>query len=221
MLEELHRPFTDSEKRLLRAWCKAVARSLKKDERRELVWTLAIAIAILAVRLTGRTDIALIALAVFGFERTLTLLTRWRLRRVRDSSLKRLTDELDAGTALVLACDPVRILRRKEAEDEGSLWILECHGGRYVAVCGQDGMSTVRNPMSHLEVVMGARRRTVLRVRGRGTPLPVAEIDSRVTNAELPVNDVTLFHAPPGADVPVILEALRNINAKDTAIVSK
>jgi hypothetical protein len=187
-----------------------------RDERRALAWTLGICAALIAAgALFQQLFIASVAAIVFAFARLGGYRERRRLRQDQLSFRQRLAEELEFDTAHSITCRPRRIIEREEFEDEGALWIFDGGEGRYLALCGQDYYETPRFPSSHFEVIIGTRHRIVIGIRSHGMRVPSTTVvtGDEIAWATFPEQDVTIFAAPPDAELPAILDALRAIHS--------
>jgi hypothetical protein len=187
-----------------------------RDERRTLAWTIGICVVILTVgAFLQQLIIAGVVATIFALVRVGGYLEHRRLRQHQLAFRRRLTEELESENAYIVTCLPKRIIEREEFEDEGAFWIFDGGEGRYLALCGQDYYGTARFPSSHFEVVMGSRHRTLVGIRSHGSRVPssVVVCGKDIPWDMFPERDVTLFDAPPDADLSVILDALRLSNA--------
>ena len=128
---------------------------------------------------------------------------------------QKFAEDLESGQAHVITCRPTRIIEREEFEDEGALWIFDGGEGRYLVISGQEYYETPRFPSSHFDVVMGARHGLVIGIRSHGlripSTLPVTGDDIPWDN--FPNSDITVFSAPPNAELPIILRHLEKSTA--------
>lgn len=219
MLQETTRPLSEAERRLLRmrsAVPKLGSVFWMRDERRAAVITASICAVIVLVGVLARFwVIGAIVAATFALIRFSGYRERRRLRRHMLAYRQRLAEELESGLAHAITCHPSRIIEREEFEDEGALWIFDGGDGRYLAICGQDYYETPRFPSSHFEVVMGARHRSVIGIRSRGLRAPSTLVvkGDDIAWDSFPDRDITVFSAPPNAELPVILRSLETSTA--------
>ena len=219
MLQETTRPLSDAERRLLRmrsAMPKLGSVYWMRDERRAALVTASTAAAIVLIGVLVRIPVVCAIVAgSFALMRFSGYRERRRLRRHILTHRQRLTEELESGQAYAITCQPSRIIEREEFEDEGAFWIFDGGDGRYLAICGQEYYATSRFPSSHFEVVMGARHRLVIGIRSHGlrsTSTIVVKADNIAWDS-FPEKDITVFSAPPNADLPVIIRSLDQIRA--------
>jgi hypothetical protein len=219
MLQETTRPLNDAERRLLRKRS-AVPRLgsvyWMRDERRAALVTVSICAAVVFIGVLVRFPLvgAVVAFA-FALMRFSSYRERRRLRQHMLAHRQRLAEELESGQAHAIVCEPSRIVEREEFEDEGALWIFDGGDGRYLAICGQEYYETPRFPSSRFEVVMGARHRSVVGIRSHGLRVPSTLVvkGDDIAWESFPERDITMFSAPPNAELPVILRSLEKATA--------
>lgn len=182
-----------------------------RNERRAALVTASICAAVVLIGVLIRFPIvgALIA-GTFALIRFGSYRERRQLRRHMLAHRQKLVEELESGQAHAIICRPSRIIEREEFEDEGALWIFDGGDGRYLAICGQEYYDTPRFPSAHFEVVMGARHRLVIGIRSRGLRIPSTLVvkGDVIAWESFPDRDITVFTAPPNAELPVILRSL-------------
>lgn len=184
-----------------------------RDERRAALVTGSICVVIVLTGVMLRCPIA--AAVVAGVFAVMRFRGYWERRQLRHHMLahrQTLAEELESGQARSIVCQPNRIIEREETEDEGALWIFDGGNGLYLAICGQEYYKTPRFPSAHFEVVMGARHGTVIGIRSHGLRVPSTLVvkGDDIPWDSFPDKDITLFSAPPSAELPVILRGLQN-----------
>jgi hypothetical protein len=187
-----------------------------RDERRAALVTVSICAAIfLIAALVGFPVVGAVVAGTFALMRFSGYRERRRLRRHMLAHRQRLAEELESGQAHVITCRPSRIIEREEFEDRGALWIFDGGEGRYLVISGQEYYETPRFPSSHFEVVMGARHRLVVGIRSHGLRVPSTLVvkGDDITWDSFPDRDITVFSAPPSAELPVILRSLETSTA--------
>lgn len=219
MLQETTRPLSEAERRLLRrrsAVPKVGSVFWMRNERCAALITASICAVIVLLGVLVRFPvIGAIVAGLFALVRFSGYRERRRLRRHMLAYRKRLAEELELGQAHVITCRPSRIIEREEFEDEGALWIFDGGDGRYLAICGQEYYETPRFPSAHFEVVMGARHSSVVGIRSHGLRVPSTLVvkGDDIAWDSFPDRDITVFTAPPNAELPVILRSLENFTA--------
>ena len=219
MLQETTRPLSAAERRLLRRRSevpKLGSVYWMRDERRAALVTASICAAVILIGIFVRFPVVGAVIAgVFGLMRFKGYRERRRLRRHMLALRQRLAEELESGQAHAITCRPSRIIEREEFEDEGALWIFDGGDGRYLAICGQEYYATPRFPSSHFEVVMGALHRMVVGIRSHGSRVPSTLVvkGDDIAWDSFPDRDITVFTAPPNAELPVILRSLETSTA--------
>jgi hypothetical protein len=214
MLQELTRPFTRAERRLLRRRAlppKVGTVFWMQDERRLLVRTLTIvAVMVLIGALFHQIFAASILAMLFGLVRFRDYRERRKLCRHHETFRQQMAEELESGNAYAVTCRPTRIFEREEFEDEGAFWIFDGGDGRYLILCGQGFYETPRFPSAHFEVVLGARHRMVIGIRSHGLRVPSINVTgNEIPWDEFPDEEVTMLEAPANSELPAILQALR------------
>lgn len=186
-----------------------------RDERGAAVTTAIVCAAVLLIGVLVRHPAAgLVAALGFAWMRFSSYRERRKLRKGMLGFRQRLAEELEAGQAHSIVCCPSRIIEREEFEDEGALWIFDGGNGRYLAICGQEYYATPRFPSAHFEVVLGARHQSVIGIRSHGLRMPsTVVIKEEVGWDSFPKSDVTVFAAPPNAELPVLLRCLEDTRA--------
>jgi hypothetical protein len=217
VLQELTRPFTEAERRLLRRRSqlpKPGEAYWTQREPRKAVVSVLVCAAIIGLGVAFDFPVvAFIMAGLFAAVRIGGYFERRKVRRHMMTFYRKLADELEAGDARVISCRPVRIFERKEFEDEGAFWIFDGGNGRYLALCGQEHHETPRFPSDHFELILGARHRVFLGVRAKGKRMPstmVVEGDE-ISWDTFPEEAVTLFDAPRDGDLPAILRSLDGV----------
>jgi hypothetical protein len=156
MLEEVTRPFTRAEQRLIRRRVlppKVGTVFWMQDERRLLVRTFTIVAVIMMIGALFHQTLAASILAVlFGFVRFRDYRERRKLCRHHETFRQKMAEDLESGNAYAIICRPKRIFEREEFEDEGAFWIFDGGDGRYMVLCGQSFYETPRFPSAHFEV---------------------------------------------------------------------
>jgi len=219
MLHETTRPLSEAEQRLLRrrsAVPKIGSVFWMRDERRAALITASICAVIVLLGVLVRFPvIGAIVAGSFALMRFSGYREGRRLRRDMLAHRQRLAEELELGQAHAITCRPSRIIEREEFEDEGALWIFDGGDGRYLAICGQEYYETPRFPSAHFEVVMGARHRSVVGIRSHGLRVPSTVVvkGDDIAWDSFPDRDITVFSAPPNAELPVILRSLETSTA--------
>jgi hypothetical protein len=219
MLQETTRPLSDAERRLLRmrsAVPKPGSVYWMRDERRAAMITVSICAVFALIGVLVRFPVVgSVVAGAFALMRFSGYRERRELRRHMLAHRQRLAEELESGQAYAITCRPSRIIEREEFEDEGALWIFDGGNGRYLAICGQEYYGTPRFPSSHFEVVMGARHRLVVGIRSRGLRAPSTLVvkDDDIAWDSFPARDITVFSAPPNAELPLILLSLKTSTA--------
>ena len=182
-----------------------------RDERRAAIITVSICAFLILIGVLVRFPVVgAVGAGAGALMRFSGYRERRRLRQHMLAHRQRLAEELESGQAHAITCRPSRIIEREEFEDEGALWIFDGGDGHYLAICGQEYYETPRFPSSYFEVVMGARHRLVVGIRSHGLRVPstiVVKGDDIAWNS-FPDRDITVFAAPPNAELPVILRSL-------------
>jgi hypothetical protein len=219
MLQETTRPLSNAERRLLQrrsAVPKLGSVYWMRDERKGAWVSVSICAATFVIAALVRFPIiGAVVAATFALMRFNGYRQRRQLRRHMLAHRQKFAEDLESGQAHVITCRPTRIIEREEFEDEGALWIFDGGAGRYLVISGQEYYETPRFPSSHFEVVMGARHHLVIGIRSYGlripSTLPVTGDDIPWDN--FPNSDITVFSAPPNAELPVILRHLEKSTA--------
>jgi hypothetical protein len=219
MLQETTRPLSDAERRLLRKRSevpKLGSVYWMRDERRAALITASICALIILVGVSVRFPVVgAIAAGTFALMRFSGYRERRKLRPHMLEYRRKLAEELESGQVHTITCRPSRIFEREEFEDEGALWIFDGGEGRYLAICGQEYYETPRFPSSHFEVVLGARHHSVIGIRSHGPRVPSTVVvkGDEIAWSSFPDRDITVFTAPPNAELPVILRSLEKATA--------
>lgn len=214
MIQETTRPLSDAERRLLRrrsAVPKPGSVYWMQDEYQAAGITVLICAAAVLIGMFVRSPVlGAVVAGAFALMRFSSYRERQRLLRHMLAHRQKLAEELESGLAYVITCRPTRIIEREEFEDEGALWIFDGGDGRYVAIGGQEYYETPRFPSSHFEVIMGARHRMILGIRSRGlrAPSTVVVTGDDIDWESIPDRSITVFSAPPNAELAVILRSL-------------
>jgi hypothetical protein len=187
-----------------------------RDERRAALITASVCAVIMLVGVLARYPvIGTMVGGTFALMRFRGYRERQRLRRHMLAHRQRLAEELESGQVHVITCQPSRIIEREEFEDEGAFWIFDGGDGRYLAICGQEYYETPRFPSAHFEVVMGVRHRLLIGIRSRCLRAPSTLLvkGDDIAWDSFPNRDITLFSAPPNAELPIILRCLETSTA--------
>lgn len=219
MIQEISRPLSDAERRLLRrrlALPEPGRVFWMRDERRLALFTVSVCAAIFMAGVM--MSVAILGGIVAGVFALMRLNGYWMRRRLRLHMLayrQRLAEDFKSGLARVITCRPVRVIEREAFEDEGNLWIFDGGDGCYLAVCGQEYYETPRFPSSHFDVVMGGRHGSVLGIRSHGLRVPATLLvkDGEIPWESFPDREIVVFAAPPNAELAVVLQGLRGAGA--------